>query len=324
MAKEATVDIYSLATDFLLDMPLISSWPDMQAILERRASHKPHDWQLPVVGCEAVGGSRGQAIPGVAAIACLQTSIILIDDMLDTDPRGEHHRIGMPAAANLAVAFQAAGLVAIARGNSPEDVRLAALRSLSHMALTTAVGQHWDVQNPADEKAYWRLVCTKSSPFFGAALYVGALLGGASTQTAVQLEQFGHIYGEMIQIHDDLNDAMATPANPDWIQGRSPLPVLYAQVVAHPERERFLALRQSIADPDALSEAQKILIRCGAVSYCVDQLLRRYQELQELLNAISLTDTAGLETLLDLVVKPVESMLATVGVTEDMGRIIDL
>lgn len=310
------MDIYTRTVATLMNSPLVESWPEMQTALTRTASKKPRDWRLPVLACEAVGGRHEQAIPAAAAIACLQISIILIDDMLDADPRGEYNRIGAPSAANLASGFQAAGLEAIARGEAKPATKLAALQNLNQMMLTTALGQHMDVQNPEDEATYWDLVRTKSSPFFGAAMHVGALLGGATIETAEQVKRLGHIYGEMIQIHDDLNDTMAIPANPDWTLGRSPLPILYAQVVEHPDRERFIEVHQAIPDPEALTEAQTILIRCGAVSYAVDQLLRRCQVAREILAATSLIHREGLEVLLDDVVDPVKKLFASIGVPQ--------
>ncbi len=221
----------------------------MQVALERTAKKKPRDWQLPVLACDAVGGAPESVIPAAAAIACLQISIILIDDMLDADQRGEYHRIGKAVAANLAAAFQAMGLKAIACSETATESKLEALHSLNQIMLTTALGQYLDVQNPADEDAYWHLVRAKRSPFFGAALHVGALLGGASLDVAAQIKELGNLYGEMIQIHDDLGDTMAVPANTDWILGRAPLPILFAQSVDHPERARFLEIWEMIPDP---------------------------------------------------------------------------
>jgi geranylgeranyl pyrophosphate synthase len=60
-----------------------------------------------------------------------------------------------------------------------------------------------------------RIVKTKSSPFFGTALQIGALLGDFSAKNVGGLKELGILYGEMVQIHDDLNDALAVPANPD-------------------------------------------------------------------------------------------------------------
>lgn len=314
------MDLYEFTLAHLLELAPGAPWPEMEELIRRVAARKPYDWRLPVMACEAVGGSPEMAMPGAAAIACLQISIILVDDMLDADARGAYRRFGMPATANLAIAFQAAGLKAITRGDAALSTKLAAARALNVMALRTAYGQHLDLQTLEDEAAYWRLVRTKSSSFFGAALYTGALLGKASGETAGGLRAFGRLYGEAVQIQDDLNDAMATPANPDWLQGRRPLPILYATVVGHPERDRFLALRGAVADEEALAEAQQILIRSGAVSYCVDQLVGRYRKLRQLLDGMSLARSDGLEDLLDGVATPVRAVLTNTAGDGATGR----
>jgi len=307
------MDTYTLMLDYLLNLSLVQTWPETQALLKRAAAKKDHNWELPVPVCEAVGGRTEQAIPAMSAIGCLQISIILIDDLLDSDPRGEYHRIGAPATANLAAAFQAVSLEAIAESQSESDARLAALESLNRAALMTALGQQLDAQNPADEATYWKVVQTKSSPFYGAAFHIGALLGGASLELAEKLKRLGDLYGEMIQVYDDLHDTMAVPANPDWTMGRSPLPILFAQNVEHPDRARFLELRRAVPDPEALTEAQTILIRCGAISYGVHHVLRRYDRAQALLREIPLSRPAKLDALLEAQVKPVRELFASLG-----------
>jgi len=310
------MDIYKSTFDLLFDLFPAQEWPDARAILERAQPKKPRDWRLPVLACEAVGGSCIKAVPAAAAIGCMQISIILVDDLLDNDPRGEYHCIGAPATANLAIAFQAAGMDAIAQSDVGAVTKLAAFHSLNQMMLTTAYGQYLDTQNTEDEAAYWNLVRTKSSPFFGSALHIGALLGGASADVATQIKQFGHLYGEMIQIHDDLNDTMDVPANPDWTLGRLPLPILFAQIVDHPGKARFIELREVITNPDALTEAQEILVRCGAVSYCIDQLVRRYQSAIDILSTLPLITPDLFEGLLDDVIIPVMNLFSAIGVDE--------
>jgi geranylgeranyl pyrophosphate synthase len=316
------MNLYEQITVYILRLPGVDRWEGMQTLFQRVVSGKPKHWELPLKACQAVGGTLEQAIPAVTAIACSQISIILVDDMLDSDPRGEYQRIGAPAAANLACAFQAAGLQAIAYCEAGPEAKFAALNSLNQMTLTTALGQSWDVQPPTDETAYWRIVRTKSSPFFGAALQVGGLWGGASPEVAEQLNKLGCLYGEMIQIHDDLNDVLVTPANPDWLEGRSPLPILFAQSVDHPDRARFLELRQNITDPQALSEAQDILIQCGAISYGVHHLLQRHQAAQEVLKDIPLIRPDLLEALLEEVVSPVWRLFEALGESPDKSSIV--
>ena len=314
------MDIYALVLDVLSESEstVIQAWPEMQVLLRRAAARQPRDWRLPALACEAVGGKPEEAASAAAAIACAQISIILIDDLLDADPRGEYQAIGAPAAANLAAAFQAAALEIIAEKDRVRDpaAGLSAWRSLNQMMLTTAFGQRLDIQNPADEAAYWKVVESKSAPFYSATLQVGAILGGASIEVGEKFRQLGCLYGEMIQIHDDLNDAMAVPANPDWAQGRSSLPILFAQTVDYPERQRFVELRRALQiapDIEMLAEAQAILIRSGAVSYCVYELLRRHHLAQALLATLAVDHRAAIESLFEDLVRPVRRLFAAMG-----------
>jgi geranylgeranyl pyrophosphate synthase len=131
------------------------------------------------------------------------------------------------------------------------------------MAHTTALGQHWDAQGPGEEDEYWKVVQAKSTPFYAEAIHVGALVGGASDETAGSLRDFGVVLGELIQIRDDLFDAFKRPANPDWVRGSS-LPILYARLVEHDYHAQFAELLPRAAtESEALEQAQEILIRCG-------------------------------------------------------------
>lgn len=303
------MEFFARVTRSFSSLPYMESWPEAQALFQQAASHRPIHWLLPARACDAVGGSPERAIPAVLAVGCAHVGILLVDDMLDGDPRGDYHRIGMPASANLACVFQAATLSAVGQCLQDPTAKLVALSSFNEMFLSTAFGQYLDAQAPADESAYWRTIQTKSSPFFGTALQAGALAGGGTLKTAGQLKTLGCIYGEMIQIHDDLHDSMETPANPDWLQGRSPLPILFASVVSHPEQKRFLALCQNVGKPAALQEAQEILIRCGAISYCADQLLQKEQAARKILDGIALVNYTPISSLLDEIIAPVQKLL---------------
>lgn len=303
------MNVYDASLKCIVKGAIVHKWPLMATMAQQLAGRRPHDWQLPVLAAVAVGGDGAAALPAVSAIACCQIAIILVDDMLDEDVRGYHQQLGMAQTANLASAFQATALELMANCSASRPVRLQGVAWLNQMMATTALGQAWDSQNPAGEADYWQLIHTKSSPFFGAALAVGALLGGADEALAEQLRQFGHLYGEMIQIHDDLHDSMAVPAGADWLQGRSPLPILYAQLVDHPGRERFLALRQEIHGPSSLREAQQILLQCGAISYCIHQLLSRISQAQTMLAQLPLPHPQPLQQLLAELTRPVQTLL---------------
>jgi geranylgeranyl pyrophosphate synthase len=307
------MDLFSQVVHDFSVLPNMESWLEAQRLFQQAASRQPNHWLIPIRACEAVGGAQDQAISALLAVGCAHVGILLVDDMLDADPRGAYHHLGMPAASNLACAFQAAALSAVRQCSQDPASCLDALASFNAMFLSTAFGQFLDActHTPLDESAYWRVIRAKSSPFFGAALQVGALAGGGTLKTAEQLKKLGCIYGEMIQIHDDMHDAMETPANPDWVQGRSALPILFASLVSHPERKRFLELSQNITEPAALQAAQDILIRCGAISYCADQLIRKHQAASKLLDRIALVDYSPISSLLDEVIAPVHKLLET-------------
>jgi geranylgeranyl pyrophosphate synthase len=303
------MDVYTQSVQALQELPGTGGWNELQELYRRLARGKPRHWTLPVKACQAVGGRPEQAILAMVATACSHISIILVDDMLDDDPRGEYRRVGTGAAANLACAFQAAGLAAITHYQGKTDTKIRSLESMNRMILTTSLGQAWDVSNPQDEAAYWRIVETKSSPFFGTALQIGALIGGAPDEVADLFYRVGALYGEMIQIHDDMGDTLEVPANADWTQHRSPLPILFARSVAHPDRERFLELLDNVKDINELQEAQRILIRCGAISYCVDQLMRRHQKAENILETMTLARQDTVSTLFEEVISPVVLLL---------------
>lgn len=297
----------------ILALPEVADWPELTDFLDDSEGIFHRDWGLPIIACQAVGGEASQAIPGSAAVACMQESIILVDDLLDDDPRGHHLQVGIGRASNLALAFQALSFRLVERAVDDLKCRAAVTASLTWLALATAFGQQLDAQNLNGEENYWRLVKAKSTPFYASAFHIGALLGRADSRQAEGLRNLGVLAGEIIQIQDDLIDAFQTPANPDWKQGRNNLPLLYALTANHPARSRFLELRPRADDPESLREAQQILISSGAVSYCVYHLVGRHQQAKDLLNSLSLPNPASLLEMLTSQTKPLIQLLETSG-----------
>lgn len=303
------MDVFDQIVSEFKAIPHVKEWDEVQVLFARVAAARQGHWLLPLHACESTGGTKEQAMPALVAVACSHIGIVLVDDMLDADPRGEHFRVGAPAVANMASALQSAALAVIARCEINSNAKLMALESVNEMFLSTTLGQHWDVQSITDEDGYWRIAQTKSSPFFGTALQIGALMGGASVNAAMRIKELGSLYGEMIQIHDDINDTLAVPANPDWTEGRSPLPILFARLVDHPTRDRFEEIYPYAgSSPQVLEEAQEILIQCGAMSYCMYQLLNRYEKVKGILSGLSLERQDILEKVFEDVTSPVFSL----------------
>lgn len=309
------MELYDATWDYLTAMPTVQEWPELQALLHRMVRNKPPHWWMSARACMATGGTLEQALPAVVALGSLFLNIVLIDDILDKDPKGQHNILGVGPVANMASALQAVAFEAITRSPLPTATQSSVMLHLNRMMLQTTFGQYLDSQNPCDEESYWRVTRTKSSPYFATSFLVGALMGNSTEEVASQLGEMGALYGEMVQINDDLNDVLAVPANADWLQGRYPLPILFATLVPHPERERFISLRALVNEEWALQEAQDILIRSGAISYGIDQLLRRAQQVNELLDRTPIVERAIIEQMVNGMLAPVTNLLAQLNAT---------
>jgi geranylgeranyl pyrophosphate synthase len=298
----------------VLGLPEVADWPEIAGIFERQVARPHQVWEWPLRACRAVGGDESVVAGGSAAILCMILSILLVDDMLDQDPRGEHHKIGEAKAANVAFAFQSIAFRVIAGTRSDAVRRAAVMDSLAEMALTMAYGQDLDTRNLTGEENYWKVTHAKSSSYFGTAMHIGAILGKADPKTAERLRRLGAITGDAIQLHDDIRDAMEVPANPDWKQGRNNLLLLFAQTADHPDRDRFRALRGQVEDPAALRSAQQILIKSGAVSYAMYHLCQSYLSARKLLEETRLVDPAPLRSVIDEYIVPLVQLLKNLGI----------
>jgi geranylgeranyl pyrophosphate synthase len=109
---------------------------------------------------------------------------------------------------------------------------------------------------------------------------------------------------------------LETPARVDWRRRSNNLPLLYAMTAAHADREEFLRLSLRVEDPEALAAAQKLLFRCGAVSYCTLKLIEFSRELQDLAAGIPLRDAEPVERLVSVHLRPLHQLLEKVGVED--------
>lgn len=300
--------------ELLRAIPAVANWPEIGLLLAKPLRRPVFNcWDYPGIGACAVGGTVEQALPAAAAIYCSLASIHLVDDILDEDPRGIYRQWGSGKAANVALALQAAGARLLADG-APGPGQALLQRRFADMTIATSWGQQVDVADRPGEEAYWETVRLKTPPLFGCALELGALLGGAAPEQAAEVGALGLPIGEMIQVGDDLHDALGVPACPDWRRQGGNLAILYARLAPHPDRERFEALRLEVDDEDRLREAQELLVQSGAASYCAYNLCESYKRGRRQIAAAGLACPEALVELLDFQIEPVLALLRSVGV----------
>lgn len=299
----------------LLRTPGFSDWPHLVGLVERDVAEDAlHCWDYPASACEAVGGRAEAAVPGAAAVFCLLQGIHLVDDILDEDPKGLYRELGPGRAANLALALQAAASRVVESAGLSADREAAILARIARISLDTAYGQELDLGEVAGEEDYWNVVRHKTPPLFSGALYIGAVLGGAELSTAEKVGDIGLSLGKLIQVSDDVKDALSRPAETDWQRGHGNLPILFACTADHPHRERFLELLPAVfQERGALEEAQDLLVKSGAVSFCVYHIVESYRAAIDHLSSIGLPSPRPLEELLRYYLRPVEKLFKMTG-----------
>jgi geranylgeranyl pyrophosphate synthase len=299
----------------ILTIPEVATWPQMKEIVERAVHQDWRSlWDYPFIACRAVGGREEAVVPGAAAIFCALASVHLVDDMLDDDPAGDYHTLGIGTAANLALAFQAAGHRLLDDPGGDGSVRAELQALFARISLATAFGQNLDARDFRTEEEYWETVTAKTPPLFGGAFYLGARLGGASADVAAQLERLGGLIGLFIQVSDDLGDSLKVPARADWQRRFNNLAILYALTADHADREAFDHASANAGDPASLALAQTILVRSGAVSYCALKLIELSRQARELLAATALHDPQAIEHLLGVQMKPLDRLFRSLGI----------
>ncbi|HEX5724558.1 MAG TPA: polyprenyl synthetase family protein [Longimicrobiaceae bacterium] len=266
--------------------------------------------ELALRACLSAGGSPEQAGPAAASLYCLHTAVHLVDDIIDGEER-PLLPLSPGLRANFSLALQSLAIELLTE--APPALQPALMRAVAAAGWDTARGQELDAGGAADEEAYWRIVEAKTPPLFTAALFTGALLGGASPEAAHALSAAGTPMGVLVQLGDDLGDVMAPELHPDWSRPGDNIVLRFAAEADHPERERFRALVERITEEGAHDEAADILVRCGAMSFCVHHMLAAAAHARELVLGAGLADPAPVLELLDRLAAPATETLAELG-----------
>jgi len=297
---------------YLQEDEFINPWPDLTQFVISIINEKPKHILIPGLIAAAYGGEvEGQLMANVV-LTLLFSAIVSVDSILDGDEDGPMQGYSCGELANLSLGLAGWAVQTLRRLARETWVNVEGYAVLSRILYQVSFGQALDSSNPETEEDYWQLAMMKSGAFFSGAFTLGGLVGGASAADLTRLSALGQYYGVMLQIHDDLRDALETPANPDWVNGRYTLPILYAHLVDHPERARFDSIRMRVDDGCLLEEAQIILVRSGALSYGLYQIQELSQQVKFELEGLSPVDDGEIRRMFNELVQPVENMLEAV------------
>jgi geranylgeranyl pyrophosphate synthase len=268
--------------------------------------------ELTIETCRSLGAEPERAFAAAAAIHASFIAIALIDELLDEDPRGA---LSVGQTSNLASVAQALAYEFISE--TEPSARAPAARRIARMLIDTAWGQERDVTETAADGDTWSIAAAKTAPLFEAAVFCGAITAGASEDLADGMERFGGFVGRIVQIQDDLTDALEPGNDSDWRPPISNVALRYALHVDHADRDRVRQLLPSAGvEGDARDQIRRILATCGAIEYGMSSVLfyagegRRFLEGQPV-------EQRYLTEFLDGLTAPTRNVLASLGVSAD-------
>lgn len=247
---------------------------------------------LTLLACEAFGKEAEHAMEAALGIELFHNFSLIHDDIMDDAPlrRGKktvHEKWNL----NIGILSGDAMLVEAFRQVAKVDDRI--LREVNEVFAKTAMevceGQQWDMdfETRADvtEEEYIKMIQFKTSVLLGAALQIGARIGGADDVGAVQAYQFGLNLGTAFQIKDDILDAFGDPekfgkqVGGDILANKKTILLLHA--LNHSDEATRLELMRWIDEenqPEAKVAAVKdIFERTGTVRYAEQRMEAYYR-----------------------------------------------
>ena len=169
---------------------------------------------LTLMANDMFGGETRKALKAALAIETFHNFTLVHDDIMDN----ADIRRGQPTVHvkwNQTIAILSGDLMMIKATDLLCETETNDLRNLISVFNKTAAevceGQQWDMnfetQSNVTEQDYLKMITLKTAVLLGCALKVGALIGGANTDDANHLYEFGKNIGIAFQLQDDILDS---------------------------------------------------------------------------------------------------------------------
>ncbi len=231
-----------------------------------------------ILVAEAMGSDLKSVLPAAVAVELVHNFTLIHDDIMDKDDvrrgRPAVHMIWGEAGAILAgdTLYSKAFSILSKVQNEPSRI-LKCMDILSKTCTEICEGQWLDMDFEKREKVskaeYIEMVEKKTSVLYAAAAKIGALLGGASDETAEALSEYGRLIGIGFQMYDDVLD-MVTPQEilgkvrgSDLMEGKHTLII----IDAFEKGVKLDIFGKGEATQEETDEAVRTLTECGSIDY---------------------------------------------------------
>jgi geranylgeranyl diphosphate synthase, type I len=265
---------------------------------------------LTIVAAEIFGGTASQALPGAVAVELIHNFSLVHDEIQDQDDvrhgRPTAYTVWGPGQAiNLGDFMYGRALQALTRGAGDVSRRMAALDVLLR-AIEGMIGGQWrdiafEEREHVSVEEYLGMVEGKTGVLLGAALEMGAILGGAPADQSALMGRWGTRLGLAFQAIDDYlgiwgDEALTGKTTTgDIARKKKTLPIIHGlnDSSAGPLiRGAFAADRQV----ELLPEIVTGLEAAGANALC-SELARKFADEAEAMATELAVDASGREML---------------------------
>lgn len=221
-------------------------------------------------------------LPLAEALELIHTASLVHDDVIDEADtrRGSetaNARWGNQVAILSGDYIFARAFHLIANQGYGERVSMRLAELVCNLSVGEIIQDHAIYQASRGMDDYYERIQKKTADFLEICCELGALVGGASVETAARLAEYGHSIGMAFQITDDLLDIEQTsekigkPAGNDIRQGIVTLPVIRA-LETSPDAEELRAIVTDMDMTDEMVERALAIVKAtDAVEFAKDK-----------------------------------------------------
>ncbi len=224
---------------------------------------------LCLFACEAVGGSRAQAMPAATGLELIHNFSLIHDDIQDGDETRHHRKTlwaiwGVPKAliaGNVLRIVADAVLGGLQSNRVPSRRVLLVISRMTQAYLEMIEGQYLDIsfegQREVGLNRYLDMIARKTGALIRCSFTIGALIGSQDVNDADAFTESGRALGFIFQVRDDIlgiwgdERSMGKPVGADIRRKKNSFPVVYAMAQAEGADKRHLL---SIYDKDEITD----------------------------------------------------------------------
>ena len=257
---------------------------------------------LTVLSCNIFSDNALSALPAAAALEVFHTFTLLHDDVMDnaTVRRGKpsvYGKWGTNAALLSGDAMMIYSYKLLQQ--TPVEYLPAVLGCFNYTAMTVCEGQQVDMEfekrTDVTMEEYMAMIDKKTAALLAGATMIGAIQGGADTQSRQHLFSFATYLGIAFQLQDDLLDAYGTeaalgkPIGGDIVEGKKSFLMLTALSKADAQTRKTLSQlleNKEIAPEEKIASVLEIYDRLGVREITEAEINLTFSKAMEALDSL--------------------------------------